>query len=52
MALNWENPPPFYFAECVMVSHNAAKLKSRNESRDAECVQQFLRNILCKEDQL
>jgi hypothetical protein len=27
-------------------------LKSRNEPRDAECVQQFLRNILCKEDQL
>jgi hypothetical protein len=29
-----------------------AVLKSRNEPRDAECVQQFLRNILCKEDQL
>lgn len=29
-----------------------AVLKSRNEPRDAECVQQFLRNILCQEDQL
>ena len=29
-----------------------AVLKSRNEPHDAECVQQFLRYILCKEDLL